>query len=180
MERKWISDFVGIGYRYTDIIMNILILYKDRKAAMKMWNQNIRRWSDVQIILRFVEEKDDYWFILYQRGNNLHSKDNIGFLMKNPLTVNYLRFKKNFDQSTVLRFALYKSLEEKTDDKKDTLKGKENDDSSNRATFELDIFKSFKTIYDVKFLKSYGLEENSLERSLIDNIDPKIFLDRKI
>jgi hypothetical protein len=175
MERKWISDFAGIGYRYTDIIMNILILYTDRKTAMKMWNQNIRRWSDVQIILRFVEEKDEYWFILYQRGNNLHSKDNIGFLKKNPLTDNYLRFKKNFDQNTVLRFAIYKSQEEKTADKQNTLEGKDND-SSNRPTFELDIFKSFKTIYDVKFLKSYELEENSLERSLLDSIDFQKYL----
>jgi len=175
MERKWISDFAGIGYRYTDIIMNVLILYTERKTAMKMWNQNIRRWSDVQIILRFVEEKDEYWFILYQRGNNLHSKDNIGFLKKNPLTDNYLRFKKNFDQNTVLRFAFYKSQEEKTADEQNTLEGKDND-SSNRPTFELDIFKSFKTIYDVKFLKSYELEENSLERSLLDSIDFQKYL----
>lgn len=172
MERKWISDFAGIGYRYTDIIMNILILYTDRKTAMKMWDRNIRRWSDVQIILRFVEEKDDYWFILYQRGNNLRSKENIGFLKKNPLTDNYLRFKKNFDQNTVVRFALYKTIEENTVDKKNTLKGKDND-SSNRATFELDIFKSSKTIYDVKFLKLYELEKNSLERSLLDSIDSR-------
>ncbi len=170
MERKWISDFAGIGYRYTDIIMNILILYIDRKTPTKMWDQNIRRWSDVQIILRFVEEKDYYWFILYQRGNNLHSKDNIGFLKKNPLTVNYLRFKKNFDQKAVLRFALYKSLEGNTADKKSILKGKDND-TSNRATFELDIFKTSKTVHDVKFLKLYELDENSLERSLLNNID---------
>ncbi|MDP9489336.1 MAG: hypothetical protein M3P28_03925 [Thermoproteota archaeon] len=88
------------------------------------------------------------------------------------MTANYLRFKKNFDQNTVLRFALYKSQEEKTADKKNTLEGKDND-SSNRTTFELDIFKSSKTIYDVKFLKLFELEKNSLEGSLLDIIDSR-------
>ena len=35
MEKKWISDFLGVGYRYTDIVMNILILYSDRKTGNK-------------------------------------------------------------------------------------------------------------------------------------------------
>ena len=55
MEKKWISDFVGVGYRYTDIIMNILILYSDRKLAIKTWNENIHWWPDDQISLRFIK-----------------------------------------------------------------------------------------------------------------------------
>ncbi len=169
MEKRWISDFLGIGYRYTDIIMNILILYNDRKIAIKIWNENIHWWPDDQIILRFVEEKEDYWFILYQKGKNLLSKENVGFFKKNPLTQNYLRFKKNFDQKTILRFALYKSLEKKIENK-DVLENNV-DDSSTKATFELNIHKRMKTVYDVKFLKLNELEENSLEHSLIKNTD---------
>lgn len=170
MEKKWISDFAGIGYRYTDIVMNILILYTDRKSAVKTWNEYIHWWPDDQIILRFIEDKEDYWFILYQRGNNLLSKENIGFFKKNPVTQNYLRFKNGFEAKTILRFALYKSLEKKIDDKKNV---SENNvvDSSNKVTFELNILKRMKTIYDVKFLKINELEENSLERSLINNTD---------
>lgn len=170
MEKRWISDFLGIGYRYTDIIMNILILYNDRKIAIKVWNENINWWPDDQIVLRFIEEGDDYWFILYQRGKNLLSKQNIGFYKKNPLTQNYLRFKKNYDQKTILRFALYKSLEKKIADKNG--KNENNvDESSNKPSFEINIFKRMKTIYDVKFLKLHELEENSIEYSLIKNID---------
>jgi hypothetical protein len=169
MERKWVSHFAGIGFRYTDIIMNILILHTDRKAAMKMWDENISWWSDQQITLRFIEENEDYWFILYHRGNNFKSKDNIGFLRKNPLTANYSRFKNNYDQKTILRFALYKSAE-KIIEKKNFLKRK-SDDFGNKATFELEIFKKMKTIYDVKFLKLNELGEDSLERSLVSNID---------
>jgi hypothetical protein len=170
MEKKWISDFAGIGYRYTDIVMNILILYTDRKSAVKTWNEYIHWWPDDQIILRFIEDKEDYWFILYQRGKNLLSKENIGFFKKNPVTQNYLRFKNGFEAKTILRFALYKSLEKKIDDKKNV---SENNvlDSSNKVTFELNILKRMKTIYDVKFLKINELEENSLERSLINNTD---------
>lgn len=170
MEKKWISHFAGIGYRYTDIVMNILILYTDRKIALKAWNEYIQWWPDDQIILRFIEEKEDYWFILYQRGKNLLSKENIGFFKKSRLTQNYLRFKKNFEEKTILRFALYKFLEKKIADSKNTLENNV-DNSINRATYELNIFKRMKTIYDVKFLKSNELEDNSLERSLINNTD---------
>jgi hypothetical protein len=170
MEKKWVSDFAGIGYRYTDIVMNILILYTDRKNALKTWNEYIHWWPDDQIILRFVEERDDYWFIIYQRGKNLLSKENIGFFKKNPITQNYLRFKNGFEEKTILRFALYKSLEKKIEDKNNIL-GNNVENSSNKSTFELNIFKRMKTIYDVKFLKINELDENSLERSLINNTD---------
>jgi hypothetical protein len=168
MEKKWISHFAGIGYRYTDIVMNILILYTDRKIAIKIWNENINWWPDDQIILRFIEDKEDYWFILYKRGKNLLSKENVGFFKKNPITQNYLRFKKNFDQKTLLRFALYKSVEKKDTDNKDKDGNKENE-SSNQPTFEINIFKRMKTVYDVKFLKLDDLEENSIELNLINN-----------
>src|SRR5688500_4911416 len=111
IEKKWISDFLGVGYRYTDIVMNVLILYSDRKLAIKVWNENIHWWPDDQIVLRFIEDGDHYWFILYQRGKNLFSKENVGFFKKNQLTQNYLRFKENFDQKTILRFSLYRSEE---------------------------------------------------------------------
>ncbi len=120
IEKKWISDFLGVGYRYTDIVMNVLILYNDRKMAIKVWNENIHWWPDDQIVLRFIEDGDHYWFILYQRGKNLFSKENVGFFKKNQLTQNYLRFKENFDQKTILRFSLYKSVENKTNDKDKT------------------------------------------------------------
>ena len=84
IEKKWISDLLGVGYRYTDIIMNVLILYDDRKRAIKIWNENIHWWPDDQIVLRFIEDGDYYWFILYQRAD-IFSKE-IGFFKKEPIT----------------------------------------------------------------------------------------------
>jgi hypothetical protein len=170
MEKKWISDFLGVGYRYTDIYMNILILFTDRKVAIKTWNENIHWWPDDQIILRFIEDEDYYWFILYLHGKDLFSKEKIGFLKKNQLTQNYLRFKKNYDEKTILRFALYKSLEKKIADK-----GQNNEDAESETgkntNYELNIFKRMKNIYDVKFLKINELDDNSFEYSLIKNVD---------
>ena len=166
MEKKWISDFLGVGYRYTDIYMNILIVFTDRKNAIKIWNENIHWWPDDQIILRFIEDQDYYWFILYLQGRNLFSKENIGFFKRNQLTQNYLRFKKNYDEKAILRFALYKTLEKKIRDKDEN---GENDDAKN-IHYELNIFKRMKTIYDVKFLKINELEDKSFEYSLIKNI----------
>jgi hypothetical protein len=169
MEKKWISDFVGVGYRYTDIIMNILILYSDRKLAIKTWNENIHWWPDDQITLRFIEDGGYYWFILYQNGKNHLSKDNIGFFKKNQLTQNYSRFKQSFDQKTLLRFALYKPVENKSDEN-DNTKNNENAYKKNTPPFELDIFKRMKTIYDVKFQNKSDLESNSLEYSVIKDL----------
>lgn len=170
MEKRWISDFLGVGYRYTDIHMNILILFTDRKTAIKTWNENIHWWPDDQIILRFIEDEDYYWFILYQQGKNLFSKENIGFFKKNHLTQNYLRFKKNFDEKTIFRFALYKISEKKIAVKDENSDNRE-DEVSKDNNYELNIFKRMKTIYDVKFLKINELEDNSFEYALIKNID---------
>ena len=170
MGKKWISDFLGVGYRYTDIHMNILILFTDRKAAIKIWNENIHWWPDDQIILSFVEDADYYWFILYQRGKNLLSKDNVGFFKKNSMTQNYLRFKKNFEEKSILRFAHYKTSKNKmaSDDQKSE-NGK--NDTKHDTNYELNIFKRLKTIYDVRFLKINELEEDSVEYSLIKATD---------
>ena len=173
MEKKWISDFVGVGYRYTDIIMNILILYSDRKLAIKTWNENIHWWPDDQITLRFVEDGDYYWFILYQNGKNQLSKENIGFFKKNQLTQNYLRFKQNFDQKTLLRFALYKSVDNKTNDEDDDKTKNKNVYKKNSPPFEINIFKRMKTVYDVKFQNIRDLESDSIENSLIMNLGTK-------
>ena len=169
MGRKWITDFLGVGYRYTDITMNILILFSDRKAAIKVWNENIHWWPDNQITLRFIEDNENYWFILYLQGKDLLSKENVGFLKKNILTQNYLRFKKNFEEKAILRFALYKTSDKKTaktDGKSET----DDSDTSTGTNYEINIFKRMKTIYNVKFLMKDELEENSLEFSLIKTI----------
>ena len=80
-----------------------------------------------------------------------------------------MRFKENFDQKTILRFSLYKPVENKTNDKGKT-ENNENVYKSNSPGFELNIFKRLKTIYDVKFQNRNELDSNSIEASLIKNL----------
>ena len=154
-----------------------MLLFTDKKIAVRILNENIHWWPDDKIILRFIEDNDYYWFILYQQGKNLLSKENIGFFKKNPITQNYLRFKKNYEQKAILRFALYKNVEMKiADNDKDEEDGENNEtekekEKSKNINYELNIIKRMKTIYDVKFLKINEIEDNSVEYSLIKNIE---------
>ena len=62
---KWFSEFLGVGYRYHDIYMNVLLLFSSHIAAARLWNKTVDGWADDQIRLQFVEEKEsilDYTF----------------------------------------------------------------------------------------------------------------------
>jgi hypothetical protein len=37
----WFNNFVGVGYRYHDIYMNVLPLFKDKRYAFKLWKKTI-------------------------------------------------------------------------------------------------------------------------------------------
>jgi hypothetical protein len=89
------------------------------------------------------------------------------------LTENYLRFKKNFDQKALLRFALYKSVDNKTNDEDDDKTKNKNVYKKNSPPFEINIFKRMKTVYDVKFQNIRDLESDSIENSLIMNLGSK-------
>jgi hypothetical protein len=93
----WFNNFVGVGYRYHDIYMNVLPLFKDKRYAFKLWKKTIEWWPDDEIKLRFVEYNDKYWFILY--GGS--------------------RFKHGYEKQVLLRFAIYKENKNKemTDNK---------------------------------------------------------------
>ena len=90
----WVNDFVGVGYRYHDVYMNVFPLFQDKMAAFKLWKKTVDWWPDDKIKLRFVEQGDSYWFILY--GGSDYKRDNTGFVKKVQFSENYERFKKRF------------------------------------------------------------------------------------
>ena len=104
---EWFSEFLGVGYRYHDIYMNVLLLFSSRISAARLWNKTVDGWADDQIKLQFVEEKDQYWFILFHEGSSLLLKDSIGFIKHVPKSKNYERFKTRFEDKIILRFAIY-------------------------------------------------------------------------
>jgi hypothetical protein len=154
----WFSNIVGVGYRYHDVYMNVLPLFKDKRYAFKLWKKTIEWWPDDEIKLRFVEHNDKYWFILYVDSNN--KGEGIGFVKDFLISENYNRFKRGYEKQVVLRFAIYKEN-----------KNKEIADNG----FSLELLKRSKSVYDIKFLQYVDLpsdssEHKGIQSALVSNV----------
>lgn len=141
----WFKDFVGVGYRYHDVYMNVFPLFEDKMSAFRLWKKTINWWPDDNIKLRFVEQDDSYWFILY--GGSDYTKDNTGFVKKVPVSENYERFKIGYEKKAILRFGIYKEGVKKKDGSK----------------FDLEVLKKSKSVYDITFVKYEELTPESVE-----------------
>jgi hypothetical protein len=149
----WFSNIVGVGYRYHDVYMNVLPLFKDKRYAFKLWKKTIEWWPDDEIKLRFVESNDRYWFILYVGSNN--KGENIGFVKDFLISENYNRFKRGYEKQVVLRFAIYKENKNK---------------EIIQNAFSLELLKRSKTVYDIKFLQYFDLPSDSSEHKGIQSV----------
>ena len=149
----WFNNFVGVGYRYYDVYMNVLPLFEDKRYAFKLWKKTIEWWPDDEIKLRFVEYNDKYWFILY--GGSKYKGDNTGFVKHFHISENYKRFKHGYEKQVLLRFAIYKEN-----------KNKEMRDNK----FGLELLKKSKTIFDIKFLNYSDLPFDSIESKCIQSM----------
>lgn len=153
---KWFSEFLGVGYRYHDIYMNVLLLFSSRISAARLWNKTVDGWADDQIKLQFVEEKDQYWIILFHEGSSLLLKDSMGFIKHVPKSKNYERFKTRFEDKIILRFAIYA--------KKSKNKEVEN------VGYELYLLKKIKYVYRVEFLRFEEIPLNSIVLKIINEV----------
>jgi hypothetical protein len=142
----WFNGFIGVGYRYYDIYMNVFPIFENKMYAFKLWNKTIDWWSDDQIKLRFIEGASNYWFILY--GGSKYKNDNTGFVKNVPISENYLRFKEGYEQKAIVRFGIYKENKKRKDDDE---------------KFDLELLKKSKSVYDIKFLQYYNLTSESIE-----------------
>ena len=149
---SWFNNFIGVGYRYYDVYMNVLLLFKDKKRAFKLWKKTIEWWPDDEIKLRFIEYDNNYWFILY--GGSTYNDDNTGFIKNFPTSENYMRFKLGYEKQAILRFAIYKENQNK---------------STADNNFNLELLKRKKSVFDVKFLRYPDLPSDSIERNCIQS-----------
>jgi hypothetical protein len=148
----WFRDFIGVGYRYHDVYMNVIPLFEDKMFAYRLWKKTIEWWPDDEIKLRFVENGDSYWLIIY--GGATFKGDNTGFVKKVPiLSENYRRFKAGYEKKAILRFGIYKAKDLK----------KEGDNKH-----DLEILKKSKSIYDIAFLSYDELSPGSIERQCLE------------
>jgi hypothetical protein len=148
----WFKDFVGVGYRYHDVYMNVFPLFQDKMFAFRLWKKTIDWWPDDKIRMRFVEQGDHYWFILY--GGSEFKGDNTGFVKKVQMSENYERFKVGYEKRAILRFGVYKDNPKKEDSK-----------------YDLEILKKSKSVYDIQFLSFSDLRPDSIESICIREND---------
>jgi hypothetical protein len=149
----WFTEFIGVGYDYHDVHMNIFPLFEDKTHASSLWKKTFESLDGNQIKIRFVELGNNYWFNVYTVG----SEANIGLLKNVPMSENYLRFKEGFVDKAILRFGTYKKNEEET----------EKNNKGRRHRFEL--LKKSKLVRDVKFMQYSELPVDSVERRLVEN-----------
>ena len=149
---SWFRDFIGVGYRYHDIYMNVIPLFEDKMPAYRLWKKTIDWWPDDEIKLRFVEQGDSYWLMIY--GGSTYKGDNTGFVKKVQVSDNYKRFKAGFENKAILRFGIYKENPKK----------KDHDD----RRYNLEILKKSKSVYDIAFLKYEELSPESTEWQCIE------------
>jgi hypothetical protein len=147
----WFKDFVGVGYRYHDVFMNVFPLFNDKMFAFRLWKKTINWWPDDKIKMRFVEQGDHYWFILY--GGSEYKGDNTGFVKKVQMSENYERFKAGYEKKALLRFGVYKDNPKKKDG----------------SGYDLEILKKSKSVYDIAFLAYSDLQpqQHSIEATCI-------------
>ncbi len=172
----WSDDFIGVAYRYFDLRMNVVPLYRERKTAVNLWHDTINLWNDHSIKIRFVETGDNYWFIMGADSRN--PQTNISFFKVLPKSENYERFKKGHEGEAYLRLGIYS---EKTlkDSKKDALcncghAAEDHDKNDNDAclyeickckkfdSFQVRLLKKKKTVTNIAFLDEKNVKDDAL------------------
>ena len=173
----WISDFLGVAYRYYDLRMNVVPLFSERKQAVNLWHDTIHWWNDHSIKIRFVETGDQYWFVM--GGDSTKPQTNKSFFKILDKSPNYERFKKGHDGEAYLRLGTYtkKFKNDVKDDavcncshiKEDHELERDQDtclvkecQCKKFETFQVNLLKKKKTITDIKFLQEDEVKDDPL------------------
>lgn len=138
-EIQWIDNFLGVGYRFYDLRMNVFLIFSDKKQAIQIWEKVIKWWVDPSIKIRFVEVGDDYWFVM--GGDSPFPESNKSFFKVLKISEHYKRFKKGHEGQAYLRMGIYR----------------EKDKSS-----PVSLFKKKKIITDMKFLQESEVKDDAL------------------
>ncbi len=175
----WYDDFLGVAYRFYDLRMNVAPLFTDRKQSVKIWHNVIRWWLDHSIRIRFVEDGDNYWFIMASESKRPDT--NMSFFKFLTKSEHYERFKKGHEGEAYLRLGIYaeKTSKDSKDDAvcscKHILEDHYDEDLAscmiedckceNFKSFQVTLLRKKKTVTDIKFLQ----EEEAIDDSLAWN-----------
>jgi len=146
------TEFIGVGYDYHDVQMNVFPLFEDKAYASELWRKTFAKLHGNQVRIRFVEDQNNYWFIVYA----ITLEDYIGLVKKVPISENYYRFKEAFMDRAILRFGVYK----KNDYQSDKNKGR---------NYQFEVLKKSKLVRDVRFMRYSELPKDGVETRFIDS-----------
>jgi len=147
---QWFDNFLGVGYRFYDLRMNVFPIFSDKKQAIKIWEDVIKWWVDPSIKIRFVEIDDNYWFVM--GGDSPFPESNKSFFKVLKKSEHYERFKKGHDKEAYLRMGIYQ----------------EKDESS-----PITLFKKKKLVTDIKFLQENTVKDDVLAWNCLYHNKPK-------
>lgn len=85
--------------------MNVVPLFSNRRSALKLWQDVVHWWPDASTSIRFVEEAEQYWFVMGAISKRPDS--NISFYKRLPRSPNYERFKSGYGEAAYMRFGEY-------------------------------------------------------------------------
>lgn len=173
---NWFGDFLGVAYRYFDLRMNVVPLFRDREAAAGLWNETIHWWVPPTIRLRFVEGGDDVWFIL--AAESARPDTNKAFFKVLPRSENYERFKRGHGGEAYIRTGIY-AKKYRNDVKDDALcdcshEKLDHDDGDASGcmyedcpcekfeSFQVTLLKKKKVVTDIRFMPESQIREDSL------------------
>ena len=106
-----------------------------RIRFLQLWKKQSNWWPDDEIKLRFVEQNDNYWMIIY--GGSTYKDDNTGFVKRVQVSDNYKRFKAGYEKKAICVLGYTKKIPiKRTDGRK----------------YDLEILKKSKSVYDIAFL----------------------------
>jgi hypothetical protein len=159
--KLWYSEFLGVGYRYHDIYMNVLLLFSKGAEAIKLWNQSIDGWSDDQVKLVFIEDGECYWLVLFQEGSSILLKKDIGFIKCVPMSDNYLKFKNRYEVKVIIRFAIYNA--------------KSGTNEKANVPYDLRLLKKIKYAYGVEFLHYADIPKNGTAFEAISKVKDPVY-----
>ncbi|MFQ5940235.1 MAG: hypothetical protein ACE5KA_00845 [Nitrososphaerales archaeon] len=135
----WFHDFLGVGYRPQDPYVMLLLLFKKRSQASKVWHEVLRWWIDDEIKIRFLEVDGKYQFVMYCETRIL--ENTWVFVKMLKLSDHYRQFRESYKSRAFLGLAVYRPKGE---------------------SHNLHILKTTKNITDVQFIQEADLEPGSI------------------
>lgn len=135
----WYRDFLGMGYKSEDPYTILLLLFRNRSDASKIWHDVLRWWMDDEISIRFVEVNQSYNFIMYCETRILNNT--WVFVKTLNMSNHYRKFKESYKRYAFLGLAIYRP------------KG---------DSYSLHILKNRKNLSNIQFLQDTDIEEDSI------------------